>query len=107
MKVKIISKCNKKMDKGVDLYVTYNTKHKCTELTERISGSYNCVVCISCRRAMFPKRVLFRTLRTNGTVIFNFIGRDGHGCFIQHNNAMYCKKCYKERRQKHDHDAIL
>ena len=78
----------------MNLFVDYNKKYKCSEMTDRISGSSHCVVCAICRHPMYPKRILFRTIRNNGTVIFNFIGKGGHGCFIQQNGIIICKKCF-------------
>ena len=79
---------------SVNLFVDYNKKYKCSEITDRIAGTSNCVICAICRCPMFPKRILFRTIRNNGTVVFNFIGKGGHGCFIQQNGVIICKKCF-------------
>jgi hypothetical protein len=90
---------------NVNLLVTYNEKHKCTEITENIKGSAKYVICAICSCPMFPKKILFRTLRNNGTLIFNFLGKNGHGCFIQQNGILFCKKCFEST--SHDNDDHL
>lgn len=74
-------------------FITYNKKHKCTEITEKMNGSAKYVICAICGCPMFPKKIIFRTLRNNDSLIFNFIGKNGHGCFIQKKGIIFCKQC--------------
>lgn len=67
---------------------------KRVEITERIHGTCKYLYCIYCRNIMFPKQILFRTTRNDGWVVFNYIGKDGFGSFIQNGNYTFCKKCY-------------
>lgn len=68
---------------------------KRVEITERINGTCKYIYCVYCRNIMFPKQILFRTTKTDGGVIFNYMGKDGFSCFIQYGTYTFCKKCAK------------
>ena len=66
----------------MNLLVNYNKKHKCTEITEKIDASAKCLICVVCKCPMYPKKIIFKTMRNNGNLVFNYIGKGGYGCFF-------------------------
>ncbi len=63
------------------------------EITERINGTCKYLYCVYCRNIMFPKQLLFKTTKSDGGMIFNYLGKDGFSCFVQHGTYTFCKKC--------------
>ena len=69
---------------------------KSTVLTERIKGKGTNVYCSCCWHEMFPKKIIFRTTKNNGITLYNYIGKNGMGCFWQCGCRIFCKKCFSQ-----------
>ena len=83
-------------DDVIDRVISSPAKKICGEtvLTERIRGKGNIIICACCKAKLFPKRILFRTTKNNGMVLFNYTGKGGMGCFLQYSNYYFCKNCF-------------
>ena len=66
------------------------------EITEKINGSGSVIQCLSCNNLMFPKKIIFRTTKLDGIILYNYIGKDGIGCFYQKNQKFFCKDCFNK-----------
>ena len=93
---------------NINLYSNFNKKYGCAELTEKIKGSVKHLLCVYCNREMFPKQILFRTIRNNGVTVYNFVGKDGYDSFIQSGPYILCKVCFscvvKEQEEREEQE---
>jgi hypothetical protein len=67
-------------------------------LTERIKGRGNVISCSCCKSYIFPKKIMFRTTKNNGMVLYNYMGKGGMSCFVQYMNHYFCKDCSTQYR---------
>ena len=64
--------------------------------TERVKGFGTPFNCNACKCYIDPKRIVFRTIRPDGTILYNYFGLNGLKCFIQCDNYFFCDICVKK-----------
>jgi len=68
------------------------------EITEKVNGTGGTIQCVCCKTLMLTKKIIFRTTKLDGIILFNYIGKGGIGCFYQKKQKFFCKSCFNKYR---------